>query len=240
MEPAQIVSRDDWLAARTALLAREKEFTHARDELSAARRALPWERMETDYVFDGPDGPRTLTELFDGRSQLMIYHFMMGPGWTAGCKSCSLIADHFDPAIIHLNQRDVSFVAVSRAPWEEIAPFKARMGWSFDWISSAASSFNRDFHVSFTDEEIASGSVYYNYHMNAFPETEAPGLSVFAKDSGKDGDGAVYHTYSTFGRGLDMFLTNYHLLDHAPKGRDEDALPYPMDWVRHHDRYGQK
>lgn len=233
MKPAKIVSGEDWLAARTALLEREKEFTRARDELSAARRALPWVRIEKDYVFAAPDGEKSLADLFDGRDQLMIYHFMLGPDWEQGCKSCSYLADHFNPAVIHLAHRDVSFVSVSRAPIEKIEEFRKRMGWTFPWVSSHETDFNWDFNVSFEQAELDAGKTYYNYAVTRFPESEAPGLSVFARGD----DGAVYHTYSTYGRGLDIFITAYNFLDHAPKGRDEQDLPYGMDWVRHHDRY---
>lgn len=233
MKTANIVSPEDWLSERKFLLEREKEFTRARDELSAARRALPWTRVEKDYVFTAPDGKKSLADLFDGRDQLMVYHFMLGPDWKQGCKACSYLADHFDPAVIHLAHRDVSFVSVSRAPLHQIIPFKARMGWTFPWVSSFESDFNWDFHVSFEQAEMDAGRTYYNYRQTSFPESEAPGLSVFAKGD----DGSVYHTYSTYGRGLDIFITAYNFLDHAPKGRDEQDLPYGMDWVRHHDRY---
>lgn len=233
MKTANIVSPEDWLSDRKSLLEQEKAFTRARDALSAARRALPWTRVEKDYVFTAPDGRKSLADLFDGRDQLMVYHFMLGPDWKQGCKACSYLADHFDPAVIHLAHRDVSFVSVSRAPLDQIIPFKERMGWSFPWVSSFESDFNRDFHVSFDQAEMDAGEIYYNYRQTSFPEAEAPGLSVFAKGD----DGAVYHTYSTYGRGLDIFITAYNFLDHAPKGRDEQDLPYGMDWVRHHDRY---
>jgi predicted dithiol-disulfide oxidoreductase (DUF899 family) len=233
MKLAKIVSPEDWLAERTALLEREKAFTRARDELSAARRDLPWVRVEKDYVFTSPEGEKTLSDLFDGRSQLMIYHFMLGPGWKQGCKSCSYLADHFGPAVIHLAHRDVSFVSVSRAPLAEIEFFKKRMGWTFPWVSSFEADFNWDFHVSFNQEQVDAGETPYNYRLMRFPETEAPGLNVFAKGD----DGQVYHTYSTYGRGLDIFITAYNFLDHAPKGRDEQDLTYGMEWVRHHDRY---
>lgn len=235
MQPKKVVSREEWLEARKALLIKEKEFTRARDAISAARRDMPWEPVEEDYAFEGPDGSRSLSDLFDGREQLMIYHFMMGPGWEAGCPSCSFLADHFEPAIVHLAARDVTLVAVSRAPFAEIEAFRRRMGWTFGWLSSAGSSFNRDYGVSFSPEEIEGGEVWYNYGRTAFPMTEAPGLSVFAR-----GDrGEIYHAYSTYGRGLDTFITAYHFLDHAPKGRDEQGLAYPMEWVRHRDRYGE-
>ena len=233
MQPSKIVSRQEWLDARIAFLDREKEFTRARDDLSAARRALPWVRVEKEYVFQSADGEKTLADLFDGRDQLMIYHFMLGPGWKQGCKACSYLADHFDPAVIHLAHRDVSFVSVSRAPLDQIAPFKERMGWTFPWVSSFGTDFNWDFNVSFEQAAVDAGETHYNYRLTRFPETEAPGLSVFAKDE----DGHVYHTYSTYGRGLDIFISAYNFLDHAPKGRDEQDLPYGMDWVRHHDRY---
>ena len=231
----RIVSQDEWLAARKAHLAAEQAFTKARDELSRKRRELPWARVEKNYVFDTPSGKKTLSDLFAGRSQLIIYHFMLGPGWEQGCPSCSFLADHFDGANIHLAQRDVTLTVVSRAPLAEIETFRKRMGWRFPWVSSYGSDFNYDFHVSFTDAEMARGKVYYNYEVEEFPSQEAPGASVFFKDK----DGSVYHTYSSYGRGLDMFLGAYHFLDIAPKGRDEDSLPWTMSWVRHHDRYGE-
>jgi predicted dithiol-disulfide oxidoreductase (DUF899 family) len=228
-----VVAQDEWLAARRALLAREKAFTHERDALSAARRQLPWVKVEKDYVFEGPDGRQTLAELFDGRSQLIVYHFMFGPGWEQGCPSCSLLADHFDGAIVHLAQRDVTFVAVSRAPLHQIEAFERRMGWHFTWVSSHDSDFNRDFHVSFDKNELAKGEVQYNYTTGSFPSEEAPGASVFFKNEA----GEVFHTYSTYARGLDQLIGAYSWLDLAPKGRDEAELPWTMAWVRHHDRY---
>jgi predicted dithiol-disulfide oxidoreductase (DUF899 family) len=233
MDKPNVLPHDDWVEARKALLAKEKEFTRLRDELSAQRRELPWEKVEKQYVFDGPDGDETLSDLFDGRSQLIVYHFMYGPDWEEGCKSCSLLADHFDPAVVHLKQRDVTMVAVSRAPLEKLDAFKRRMGWTFKWVSSLDNNFNLDFHVSFSPEEIAGGKAYYNYKRQSFPSTEAPGASVFHKDE----DGTVFHTYSVYERGLDMFITAYHYLDIVPKGRDEDALSYTMEWVRLHDEY---
>ena len=230
-----IVSQNEWLSARKAFLAKEKEFTRQRDALSAARRALPWLKIEKNYVFEGPQGKETLSDLFGGKTQLMIYHFMLGPGWVQGCPSCSFLADHFDGAAIHLAQRDVAFVAVSRAPFAEIEAYKKRMGWRFKWVSSCGSDFNHDFHVSFTPEEKASGKVDYNYAVGSFPSEEAPGLSTFIKDGG-----AVFHTYSTYGRGLDIIIGTYNMLDLAPKGRDEDALPWSMAWVRRHDEYEEK
>jgi predicted dithiol-disulfide oxidoreductase (DUF899 family) len=229
-----VVSQDQWLAARKALLAKEKEFTKARDALSAARRELPWVKMDKNYVFEGPTGKETLADLFADKSQLMIYHFMLGPDWVQGCPSCSFLADHFDGANIHLAQRDVSLVVVSRAPLAEIEAYKKRMGWQFKWVSSYGSDFNYDFHVTFTPEEKASGKVEYNYAKGEFPSDEAPGLSTFIKDGG-----AVFHTYSTYGRGLDIIIGTYNMLDLAPKGRDEDGLPWSMAWVRRHDEYEQ-
>jgi predicted dithiol-disulfide oxidoreductase (DUF899 family) len=234
MQHNRIVSRDEWLAARRQHLSKEKEFTRLRDELSRQRRELPWVRVEKRYVFDGPDGQETLADLFDGRSQLIVVHFMFGPGWEEGCKSCSFRADHLDGALVHLAHRDVTLVVVSRAPLPQIEAFKKRMGWRFKWVSSYETDFNFDFHVSFTKEEIAQGKVYYNYDMREFPTEEAPGTSVFYKD----GSGDIFHTYSCYARGGDMLIGAYHYLDLVPKGRDEDALAFTMAWVRHHDRYG--
>ena len=229
-----VVSPDEWLVARRAHLAKENEFTRLRDRLSAERRALPWVKVEKSYVFDGPDGRETLADLFAGRSQLIVYHFMFGPGWEEGCPSCSFLADHFDGAIPHLAARDVMFVAVSRAPLPEFEAFKQRMGWRFKWVSSYGSDFNYDFHVSFTKEELANGKVDYNYDMVEGYE-ELPGVSVFYKDA----KGDVFHTYSSYARGLDVLVGAYNYLDLAPKGRDEAGLPWTMAWVRHHDRYGE-
>jgi predicted dithiol-disulfide oxidoreductase (DUF899 family) len=234
MEPHKIVSHDEWTAARKAYLVEEKAFSRARDALARQRRELPWERVEKRYVFDGPNGKETLGDLFGGKSQLIVYHFMLGPGWEAGCPSCSYLADHFDGAVVHLAQRDVSFVVVSRAPLAEIERFKTRMGWRFKWVSSFGSDFNQDYQVSVSPQEKASGQVLYNYEIiEDFPSEERPGASVFYKDAA----GAVFHTYSTYGRGLDILIGTYHFLDLAPKGRDEDGLAYAMAWVRHHDRY---
>jgi predicted dithiol-disulfide oxidoreductase (DUF899 family) len=231
-----IVSQAEWLKARKALLAKEKEFTRARDALSALRRELPWVRIEKTYVFDGPRSKETLADLFDDKSQLIVYHFMLGPDWGAGCPSCSFLADHFDGAAIHLAQRDTALVVVSRAPLAEIETYKKRMGWRFKWVSSHNSDFNFDFHVSFTPEQKAAGKVDYNFAKVEFPSEEAPGLSTFIKDEA----GAVFHTYSTYARGLDMLIGAYNFLDFAPKGRDEDALPWTMAWVRRHDEYETK
>jgi len=233
MTTHEILPHDDWVDARKTLLAKEKEFSRLRDELSKARRELPWERVQKEYAFDGPNGKVTLSELFDGKSQLIVYHFMYGPDWEEGCKSCSYIADHFEPAIVHLGHRDVSMVAVSRAPLKELARFKERMGWTFTWVSSFDNEFNRDCGVSFTQDEIDENTAYYNYKQQGFPSTEAPGASVFFTDD----NGDLYHTYSVYQRGLDMFIIAYHYLDIVPKGRDEDYLSYTMEWLRLHDAY---
>ena len=233
MEQPRIVSRDEWLAARKALLAREKAHTREGDALSVDRRRLPVVKVETSYMFDTPDGRRSLADLFEDRSQLIVYHFMMGPGWVEGCPSCSFLMDHLDGVLPHLANRDVTLVAVARAPLAEIDAFKRRMGWQFPWVSSYGTAFNRDFHVSFTKDEVASGKMHYNYAEQLFPSEEGPGFSVFMKNA----QGGIFHTYSTYGRGGESVLGTYHLLDLVPKGRDEDGLPFPMAWVRHHDRY---
>jgi len=228
-----VVSHVEWLAARREFLAKEKEFTRLRDELSRQRRALPWEKVEKRYEFDSNNGNVTLADLFAGRSQLIVYHFMFGPGWEQGCPSCSYVADHFDGSTIHLANRDTTLAVVSRAPLEQIEAFRKRMGWKFQWVSSFGSDFNFDYHVSFTPEEKASGKVYYNYAVGEFPSEEGPGASVFAKDAAGD----IFHTYSSYARGLDILMGTYNLLDLVPKGRDEDGLAFSMSWVRHHDRY---
>jgi predicted dithiol-disulfide oxidoreductase (DUF899 family) len=228
-----VVSADRWVAERKALMAREKELVRLSDEIARARRTLPWERVAKDYIFDDREGRRSLAELFDGRRQLLVQHFMFGPGWEHGCPSCSFMADHADGMTVHLAHRAVSFVAVSRAPLVDIERFKARMGWQFRWVSSSANDFNRDFHVSFEPEDRVEGSVYYNYGMTRFPSTEAPGLSVFYRDDA----GEIFHTYSTFGRGVEVMMGTYRLLDLVPEGRAEQDLPNKMEWVRHHDRY---
>ena len=230
---AKVVSPTEWVAARKELLKKEKEFTRLRDELSRQRRELPWEKIEKQYVFEGPDGKKSLADLFGDRSQLMIYHFMFGPGWEQGCPSCSFLADHFDGAVVHLAARDVRLVVVSRAPIAQIEAFKKRMGWEFPWVSSFGTDFNRDFHVSFSKDELEKGEMYYNYQVQKFPSEEAPGMSAFYKDA----SGNVFHTYSSYGRGLDILLGAYNWLDMAPKGRDEESLAFSMAWVRHHDRY---
>jgi len=228
-----VVSPERWLSERKALLDKEKELTRLRDEIARRRRALPWQRVTKDYVFDTPDGPRALADLFEGRRQLVVQHFMLGPGWEAGCQSCSFMADHVDGALPHLAQRDTAFVAVSRAPLPEINRFRQRMGWKFPWVSANRNDFNFDFHVSFRPEDKLDGLVEYNYRRTAFPRDEAPGISVFWKDDA----GQVFHTYSTYGRGVELMMGTYELLDLTPKGRDEDGLEFTMAWVRHHDRY---
>ncbi|TMP89937.1 MAG: DUF899 domain-containing protein [Verrucomicrobia bacterium] len=232
MEDREIVSEADWLVARKDLLTREKEFSRQRDALSAARHSLPWVKIDKKYVFDGPKGKETLAELFDGRSQLIVYHFMLGPGWGEGCKSCSYLADHFDGANRHLPHRDVTFVVISRAPLSEVEAYQKRMGWRFKWLSSRDNEFNFDYHVSFTKEEEKANKVYYNYGTGEFMSDELPGLSVFYKDENRD----IFHTYSTYARGLDILVGAYNFLDLVPKGRDENP-DSTMDWVRRHDEY---
>jgi len=231
-----VVSEAQWLVERQALLAREKELTRLQDQIARERRALPWVRIAKDYVFDTANGPRKLADLFEGRRQLLVQHFMLAPGWEQGCPSCSFMADHIGGAEIHLAQRDVTFLAVSRAPLAEIERFRQRMGWQFNWVSSYGSAFNFDFGVSFTPEQRATGKVRYNYTSQPFPHEEAPGISVFYKDP-EDVSGSVFHTYSSYGRGVEVMMGAYPLLELTPKGRDEDALEYGMAWVRLHDRY---
>jgi predicted dithiol-disulfide oxidoreductase (DUF899 family) len=227
-----VVSREKWLAARTRLLAKEKAFTHAREKLAAERRALPWVKIEKEYAFEGPDGSETFADLFAGRSQLLIYHFMFGPRDKTGCAHCSFWADNFDPIIVHLNQRDVTMLAVSRAPLKKLAPFRARMGWSFKWVSSYGSDFNCDFNVSFTDAQVRSGKQFYNYRMAPAFCADREGVSAFYKNE----RGEIFHTYSCFARGIDMMNTAYQYLDLVPKGRDEDPA-MPQSWVDYHDQY---
>jgi predicted dithiol-disulfide oxidoreductase (DUF899 family) len=234
IENHPIVSQEEWIDARERHLTREKEFTRLRDQLSAERRALPWVKVEKAYVFEGPDGKVTLADLFDGRSQLIIYHFMLGPDWEEGCRGCSYWADNLQGIDVHLAARDVTLLTVSSAPLERIEKFKARMGWTHAWVTAAGSDFNHDFHVTFTPEELERGEVYYNYTWIRSSMTERPGISVFYKAA----DGTVYHTYSCYSRGLDMLNGAYHYLDLAPKGRDEAGLPHSMTWVRLHDSYG--
>jgi len=233
MTPHKIVTANEWIEARRRLLAREKELTRLRDQLSQERRELPWELVTKPYVFEGPDGKQTLPQLFDGRSQLIVYHFMFGPDWEAGCPHCSRWADNFNGIIVHLNQRDVTMIAVSRAPYSKLAAYKKRMNWSFKWVSSSETDFNFDYHVSFTPEEVARKEAFYNFTAQDPGVSEREGVSVFYKDT----TGAVFHTYSTYARGIDMMSVDYQYLDLVPKGRDEgDRGPF---WVRRHDEYGK-
>jgi predicted dithiol-disulfide oxidoreductase (DUF899 family) len=230
----RVVSQNEWLSARKALLAKEKDLTKARDALSAARRELPWVKVEKTYLFDTPEGKRTLADLFEGRSQLIIKHFMLGPDWEEGCVGCSFEMDHIQAALQHIEHHDVTVVAVARAPLAKIEAFRKRMGWHFKWVSSAGSDFNFDYHVSFTPEEMASGEVFYNYRKDKAVSDELSGLSVFTRNAAGD----IFHTYSAFGRGAEEVLTTYMLLDLTPKGRNENGPGFNLtDWVRHHDRY---
>lgn len=228
----KVVSRAEWLEFRKQLLIKEKSHTRQGDALAVERRDLPWVRVEKDYVFDAPSGQESLADLFRGRSQLLVQHFMFGPGWKEGCPSCSFMADHIGGALVHLAHRDLTFVAISRAPISQIEAFRKRMAWGFKWVSSFGNDFNSDFGVSFTPEEVAKGKASYNYGSVSFPSEEAPGISVFYRDEA----GGVFHTYSTYGRGCETMMGTYVLLDLVPKGRDEAGSP--MSWVRHHDRYG--
>ena len=228
-----VVSRAEWLEARKALLAKEKELTRLRDQLSEERRALPWVRVDKQYVFEGPNGRESLSDLFAGRSQLVIKHFMLGPGWKDPCVGCSFESDHIDGVVIHLEHHDVSYVAVSRAPYPEIAAARKRMGWHFRWLSSFDSDFNYDFNVSFTPEQIAAGKATYNYREGTKPMEEMSGRSIFCKDE----SGAIFHTYSAFARGGEVMLSTYALLDMTPKGRNETIRGNLTDWVHRHDEY---
>jgi predicted dithiol-disulfide oxidoreductase (DUF899 family) len=240
----QVVSPEAWLTLRKQLLEKEKALTRAREQLAEARRALPWERVEKAYVFDADSGPQSLSDLFRGRSQLIVYHFMFGPHAEVGCKSCAFWADNFNSAVPHLAQRDVTLVAVSRAPLAKLQAFKARLGWSFNWVSSGRNDFNFDLNASFRERDQASGKLIHNYapvptspvpgHSKA-GEWQHAGVSVFCKDEA----GAVFHTYSTYARGLDALNGTYQFLDLVPKGRDEASLPFPQSWVRFHDDYPQ-
>ena len=236
LDQPKVVPPAEWLTARVELLKKEKELTRLRDELNRQRQALPWEKVEKNYVFESANGKESLADLFGGRSQLIVYHFMLGPEWKEGCPSCSMIGDHIDGSVPHLASRDLRLVAVSRAPYAQIESFQKRMGWKFHWASSFANDFNRDYHVSVTKQEAEAGETYYNYGMRKFPSEERPGASVFFKDAAGD----VFHTYSVFGRGLELGLGVYNWLDIAPKGRNEEGLPWPMAWVRHHDKYEAK
>lgn len=233
MKNNPVVSPEEWLAARKQFLAKEKEFTRLRDQLSAERRALPWIKVEKNYVFDGPNGKESLADLFDGRSQLIVYHFMYAPGWEEGCKGCSFLCDHIDGMLAHLEHRDVTWIAVSRGQLQELEAFKKRMDWHFKWVSSYESDFNFDYHVSFSEENKAKNEAYYNYEKSEFMIDELSGISVFYKDE----SGNIFHTYSSYSRGGDILIGTYNYLDLVPKGRDEDGFDFPMAWLRHHDRY---
>jgi predicted dithiol-disulfide oxidoreductase (DUF899 family) len=228
----RVVSREEWLKERIALLAEEKELMRRRDALAAKVRDLPWVKVDKSYTFDSPTGRKSLADLFCSHSQLVVYHFMFDPTWSQGCKSCSFIADHYNGIVVHLAHRDISFVTVSKAPVEKLEQFRKRMGWTFPWVSAANTDFSRDYGVSFTDQELASDASVYNFNRKPYPIRELPGLSVFVKDS----RGTIYHTYSTYSRGLDNFLTAYQYIDVTPKGRDE-GQGEGMEWLRHHDRY---
>ena len=227
-----VVSQSEWLKARKDFLAKEKALTRQKDALNKERLSLPWVKVGKEYVFEGPQGSRTLADLFGSKDQLLIYHFMFAPEWEQGCQSCSLAADTMNANLIHLNARDIAFAVVSRAPLAKIEAFRKRMGWSFPWYSSSANGFNYDFGVSFTPEQMA-GKGYYNFGTGEHPSEEAPGVSAFYRNDA----GEVFHTYSSYARGAEGLLAVYTLIDATPNGRDEDALSYPMAWVRHHDRY---
>ena len=229
------VSDDEWIAARRELLAKEKEYSRIRDEITQIRQNLPWRKVSKEYTFEGPRGKETLEDQFGNCSQLIVYHFMYAPEWEEGCKSCSFIADHYDPSVIHLAQRDVSLVAISRAPWEELEKFKKRMGWSFKWLSPGDSSFNYDFNVSFFDEQLQTKTAFYNFREgDTYTVNDLPSVSIFATD----GKGQIFHTYSAYARALENLIVAYHLLDLVPKGRDESGLSYGMEWLRLKDQYG--
>jgi len=232
MSNHKVVSSREWTEARKALLVKEKEFTRARDALSRERRALPWMAVDKPYVFEGPDGKQTLSEIFSGRSQLVVYHFMFDPSWDAGCPHCSFWADNFDRIVVHLNHRDVTMVGISRAPYAKLAAYEKRMGWSFKWLSSNGTDFNFDYRVAFTPDEMAAKKADYNFTTQDPKKTEREGVSVFCKDAA----GNVFRTYSAYARGIDMLNTAYHYLDLVPKGRDEDSRG--RYWLRRHDEYG--
>jgi predicted dithiol-disulfide oxidoreductase (DUF899 family) len=235
LEDHKIVSKDDWIEARKALLKKEKEFTILRDQLSQQRRKLPWVAVNKEYVFEGPNGKETLAELFDGKSQLIVYHFMFDPSWEAACLHCSFWADNFNGIIVHLNQRDVTMIAVSRAPYSKLTKYEKRMGWDFKWVSSYDTDFNFDYHVSFRPEELDRKEAFYNYNLQDTNSSEREGVSVFYKDPA----GRVFHTYSAYARGIDMLNVAYHYLDLVPKGRYEVGHEFPQFWVRRHDEYGK-
>lgn len=232
MNKQNIVSEEEWVLERKKLLEKEKEFSRLRDRLAEERRNLPWVKVEKNYEFDTTEGKQSLSDLFGNNSQLVIYHFMFGPDWEEGCPSCSFLSDSIDGTTTHLRNRDINLVVVSRAKLEKLQAYKDRMGWDFNWISSNENDFNFDYHVSFNSDE-PNESRYYNFEAAGFPADEGPGVSVFYKDD----DGQIYHTYSTYARGLDLLINSYNYMDLTPKGRDEDDLPYTMAWVRRHDQY---
>jgi len=231
----KIVPENEWIEARKVLLKKEKEFTTLRDQLSQQRRDLPWVAVNKEYMFEGQDGKQTLSELFDGRSQLIVYHFMFDPSWEAGCPHCSFWADNFNSINVHLNQRDVTMIAVSRAPYSKLAAYRKRMGWDFKWVSSLDTDFNFDYNVSFTPEESSKKEAFYNFNTQDPHSPEREGVSIFYKDTA----GRVFHTYSTYARGIDMLNVAYNYLDLVPKGRDEAGHEFPQFWVRRHDEYGK-
>ena len=235
LEEHKIVSENDWVEARKSLLIKEKEFTVLRDQLNQQRRELPWKAVNKEYLFEGPNGKETLTELFDGRSQLIVYHFMFDPSWDAGCPHCSFWADNFNDIIVHLNQRDVTMIVASMAPYSKLAEYERRMGWDFKWVSSYDSDFNFDFDVSFTPEELDKKEAFYNYDLQDTNSPEREGVSVFYKDPASQ----VFHTYSAYARGIDMLNVAYHYLDLVPKGRDEEDHEFRQFWVRRHDEYSK-
>jgi predicted dithiol-disulfide oxidoreductase (DUF899 family) len=236
LEDHKVVSRNEWLEARKMLLKKEKEFTILRDQLSQERRNLPWIAVDKEYIFEGPKGKETLSELFDGRSQLIVYHFMFHPSWEAGCPSCSFWADNFNGIFVHLNERDVTMIAVSRAPYNKLAAYEKRLGWNFKWVSSYNTNFNFDYNISFRPEEIAKKEGMYNFTIQDPHSPEREGVSVFYKDP----EGRIFHTYSAYARGIDMLNVAYHYLDLVPKGRDEAGNEFPQFWVRRHDEYGKQ
>ena len=231
-----VVSSNEWLEARKMLLKKEKEFTMLRDQLSQERRNLPWVAVDKEYTFEGPKGKETLSELFDGRGQLIVYHFMFDPSWDAGCPSCSFWADNFNGIIVHLNQRDVTMVAVSKAPYNKLAQYEKRMGWNFKWVSSYDTDFNFDYNVSFRPEEVAKKEGMYNFTIQDPLTTQREGVSVFCKDP----EANIFHTYSAYARGIDILNVAYHYLDLVPKGRDEANNEFRQFWVRRHDEYGKQ
>ena len=235
LEGHKIVSENDWVEARKSLLIKEKEFTVLRDQLNQQRRELPWKAVNKEYLFEGPNGKETLTDLFDGRSQLIVYHFMFDPSWDAGCPHCSFWADNFNDIIVHMNQRDVTMIVASRAPYSKLAEYKRRMGWDFKWVSSYDSDFNFDFDVSFTPEELDKKEAFYNYNLQDTNSPEREGVSVFYKDPASQ----VFHTYSAYARGIDMLNVAYHYLDLVPKGRDEEDHEFRQFWVQRHDEYSK-